>query len=139
MLLKVAKEFRWEMGHRLSWHTEGCQTPHGHSYRMAVELLGTLNQNGMVIDYGDIKKVVEPILESLDHSIMLAQDDPILPYFQEQEFKVTAVPFHPTAENIALWFIDQLKPSFQPHPNLKTLTVRVYETKSALAEASIEL
>ena len=138
MVVKVAKEFRWEMGHRLSYHTEGCANLHGHSYRMAVELEGTLDDGGMVIDYGTIKDLVTPLLEKLDHSTMLHDtDEEVKTFLQNQNMKVVLVPFYPTAENMAIWFCDQLKPAFQSHKNLQKLTVRLHETQSATAEVSI--
>lgn len=140
MVLKVAKEFRWEMGHRLSYHEDGCQNLHGHSYRMAVELEGTRNEGGMVLDYGKIKEIVTPLLERLDHSTMLHDEDQkVISFFKDQNMKTVLVPFHPTAENMVVWFLEQLEPHFRPYPNLSRLTVRVYETRSALAEGSVPL
>ena len=93
MVLKIAKEFRWEMGHRLSYHQEGCQNLHGHSYRMAVEVEGTLNEGGMVLDYGEIKKLVTPIIDRLDHATMLHQDDTeVVTFLCEQGMKTVPRP-----------------------------------------------
>jgi len=49
--MKIAKEFRWEMGHRLPEHTGLCRNIHGHSYRMVVEITGDVLANGMIIDF----------------------------------------------------------------------------------------
>ena len=38
--MKIAKEFRWEMGHRLPEHFGLCKNIHGHSYKMVVEFEG---------------------------------------------------------------------------------------------------
>lgn len=140
MVVKIAKEFRWEMGHRLSYHQEGCQNLHGHSYRMAVELEGILDDGGMVLDYGTIKTIVTPLLESLDHATMVHEEDAeVLAFLRSQNMKVAAVPFHPTAENMAIWFLEELKPALRPYANLQKLTVRVCETQSAMAEVSTRL
>ncbi len=140
MVVKIAKEFRWEMGHRLSYHQEGCENLHGHSYRMAVEVEGTLDEGGMVLDYGTIKKVVTPLLENLDHATMIHEDDTVVKEFLAyQNMKTVVVPFHPTAENMAIWFLDQLKESFHKYSNLQKVTIRVYETNSAMAEVSDRL
>ena len=40
--MKIAKEFRWEMGHRLPEHFGLCKNIHGHSYKMIVEFEGEL-------------------------------------------------------------------------------------------------
>lgn len=140
MLVKVSKEFRWEMGHRLSYHQEGCQTLHGHSYRMTIELVGERDSGGMVLDYGIIKSIVDPLLERLDHSTMLHEEDTeVIAFFNEQNMKATIVPFHPTAENMAIWIGESLKPEFQIYNNLSALTVRVCETVSAAAEVTLSL
>lgn len=137
MLVKIAKEFRWEMGHRLSYHKDGCQNLHGHSYKMAVELVGTQNEGGMVLDYGEIKTLITPLIESLDHSTMLHQDDQeVVAFMSKQNMKTVLVPFHPTAENIAIWFLNQLKPQLSAYNNLKNLTIRVHETATATAEVT---
>ncbi len=49
---RIAKEFHWEMGHRLPFHQGGCQNIHGHSYTMRVEIIGTIDPaTGMVIEH----------------------------------------------------------------------------------------
>ena len=42
-VMKIAKEFNWEMGHRLPEHFGKCKNIHGHSYKMMVELEGDLD------------------------------------------------------------------------------------------------
>ena len=55
--MKIAKEFRWEMGHRLLEHKGKCYNLHGHSYKLLVEFGGEVEPNGMVMDYFDVKKI----------------------------------------------------------------------------------
>ncbi len=64
-LIRVTKEFPFEMAHVL-WNYDGpCKNVHGHSYRLFVTLSGypsddPLNpKNGMVIDFSDLKKIVK--------------------------------------------------------------------------------
>ena len=52
--MRISKEFRWEMGHRLQLHKGLCKNLHGHSYKMEVELTGDVLENGMVLDYYDL-------------------------------------------------------------------------------------
>ena len=40
--MKVAKEFKWEMGHRLPEHFGNCKNIHGHSYKMIAEFEGEI-------------------------------------------------------------------------------------------------
>ncbi|MDA3844331.1 MAG: 6-carboxytetrahydropterin synthase, partial [Candidatus Kapabacteria bacterium] len=67
MKTKIAKNFDWEMSHRLPNHDGLCRNIHGHSYKMRVELEGEPNKQSMVIDYYDMKLVISPLLEKLDH------------------------------------------------------------------------
>lgn len=67
--MKIAKEFHWEMGHCLPEHFGNCKNIHGHSYKMMVELEGTQDESGMIMDYYDLKKIVNPVIEKLDHGI----------------------------------------------------------------------
>ena len=71
--MKIAKEFRWEMGHRLQCHKGKCINLHGHSYKLLVEFIGNVEDNGMVMDYFDVKEVVGPIVEELDHSVVISK------------------------------------------------------------------
>lgn len=65
-----------------------CQRPHGHNWRVKVVCqTEKLDQNGMVIDFTKIKKVVN----QLDHQNL----NEILP-------------FNPTAEHIAEWIAKQI-------------------------------
>jgi len=41
--MKIAKEFKWEMGHRLPEHFGQCKNIHGHSYKMLVEFEGEID------------------------------------------------------------------------------------------------
>jgi 6-pyruvoyltetrahydropterin/6-carboxytetrahydropterin synthase len=64
-IIRVTKEFSFEMAHAL-WNYDGpCRNVHGHSYRLFVTLTGTpaIDQqnpkNGMVIDFTDNKNIVK--------------------------------------------------------------------------------
>lgn len=71
----VAKTFKWEAAHRLPRHEGKCKHIHGHSYKMTVEFEGEPNANGMVIDFNDIKKIIQPHIDNIDHSTMIAEGD----------------------------------------------------------------
>jgi 6-pyruvoyltetrahydropterin/6-carboxytetrahydropterin synthase len=92
MTTKIAKEFHWEMAHRLPFHTGGCQNLHGHSYKLWVQLEGEPNDKGMVVDYFDLKAVVEPLVKQLDHSFLCDRsDDVMVQFFRENPLKVNYV------------------------------------------------
>lgn len=123
------------MGHRIPWHTGGCQNVHGHSYRLIVELEGEVEDGGMVTDYGDISACVKPILAELDHSYMIdPSDHEMRKTLTELGLKMTEVPFVSTAENIVLWLGERLKPSLL-RGTVQSMRLTVKETASTSASA----
>lgn len=62
------KEFRFESSHILSRHPGKCSRLHGHSWVLRVTVSGDIDpKTGFVMDYGDIKAAVQPIVDELDH------------------------------------------------------------------------
>lgn len=140
MRAKIAKNFTWEMSHRLPYHKAACRNIHGHSYKMRVELEGETNENGMVMDYYDIKKTVLPLLNKMDHSFICDPNDKLMINFlKENDFRYIIMDNYSTAENIVHYILNELKPQFQKLRNLKTLKIRLQESAEVFAEHSIEL
>jgi len=132
--MKIAKEFRWEMGHRLPFHEGKCKNLHGHSYKCMVELNGNIVDGKMVLDYYDVKKVIEPIIENLDHSfIVWAGDKELIELLDKMNSKKVVVDFQTTAENLCLFLLDEIKKSNLPE-NIKGIKVKVFETENTYAE-----
>lgn len=137
--MKIAKEFRWEMGHRLPDHFGLCKNIHGHSYKMLVEFDGELNEQGMIIDYYDVEKTINPIIEKLDHAFMVNKDDiMVLEFLEKMRSKKVVVDFQSTAENICLYLLNEMKKSDLPK-NVNDIKVRVYETSHDYAEETLNL
>jgi 6-pyruvoyltetrahydropterin/6-carboxytetrahydropterin synthase len=70
MQAELVKTFRFEAAHSLPNVPEGhkCKRLHGHSYRVDIHVTGRPDpKTGWVIDFGDIKRCVEPVLDELDH------------------------------------------------------------------------
>jgi len=137
--MKIAKAFDWEMGHRLPFHKGKCKNLHGHSYKLRLEVEGEPDEQGMLIDFYDIKAIVHPIIENLDHAFMVFKNDlPLIEALKNLNSKMVLVDFHSTAENICQYFIDELKNIRLPE-NLVRITARIYETEDSYAESHIEL
>ncbi|MFZ1280252.1 MAG: 6-carboxytetrahydropterin synthase [Ignavibacteriaceae bacterium] len=137
--MKIAKEFRWEMGHRLPEHFGLCKNIHGHSYKMLVEFEGELDQNQMVIDYYDVEKIINPVIEKLDHAFMVNVNDKIvLEFLEKMNSKKVIVDFNSTAENICSFLFSEIKKCSLPS-NISSIKVRVYETQFDYAEESLRL
>lgn len=137
--MKIAKEFRWEMGHRLPEHFGLCKNIHGHSYRMIVEFEGKLNKDQMVIDYYDVEKIINPIINQLDHAFMVNKDDKVvLEFLEKMNSKKVVVDFDATAENICKYLLNEISKSSLPD-NVTLVKVRVYETQFDYAEDELKL
>ncbi len=132
--MKIAKEFTWEMGHRLPFHEGKCKNLHGHSYKCMIEVTGEPDENGMVLDYYELKKITEPIFEELDHSfIVWNEDKELIDALSKLNSRMVVVNFQTTAENICFYLLDKIKSAKLPS-NIKALKVRVMETENTYAE-----
>ena len=136
----ITKEFRWEMGHRLPFHNGLCKNLHGHSYRMIVSLEGELDLNGFLLDYFELKQIVQPLVDTLDHAFMCSSDDAtVLHFLEEHDMKKLIVDFNTTAENISLWFAESIKDEIKSYKNIDAIDVTIFETPTASATRRIEL
>jgi 6-pyruvoyltetrahydropterin/6-carboxytetrahydropterin synthase len=137
--MKVAKEFKWEMGHRLPEHFGNCKNIHGHSYRMIVEFEGELNKDEMIIDFYDIDKIIKPLVERLDHAFMVNKNDKdVLAFLDKIKSKKFIVEFNSTVENICKFALEEIK-KFDLPQNVFSISVRVHETNEDYAEEKIIL
>ncbi len=135
MVCKVGKIFKWEMSHRLPFHEGQCKYVHGHSYKMLVELEGETDENGIVVDYYEINKVVAPLLGRIDHAFLCDKNDQqMIEFLGKNNFKTFHMPDFTTSENMVFFFMKLLAPEFGKFDNLHTLMLRVYETDDAYAE-----
>lgn len=111
--MTIYKEFEFDAAHNLTQVPEGhkCSNLHGHTFKLIVFLRGNINPDrGWVVDYGDIKEAMEPLLEQLDHAVLNE-----LPGIQ-----------NPTSENLCVWIWERLKPAI---PQL--FKIELKETKSS--------
>lgn len=128
------------MAHRLPFHTGGCRNIHGHSYSMTIELSGEPDSNGMVLDYFDMKSIVQPYVDEVDHAFLCTTSDQVVAGFLETSgSKAVYVDFPTTAENIAAWFFSRLADEFVVFKNIRELRVAVAETENSSAEVSGEI
>src|SRR4030095_14808050 len=112
--MKIAKEYRWAMGRRLPFHNGLCKNVHGHSYRMVVEVTGSLNKNGMVIDFFDLNKIINPIIDKYDHAFLCWENDEALrDFLLENKMKNIIVGYHSTVENICTDFSQKIAQKLQ--------------------------
>lgn len=74
MGMTIAKEYGFEAAHHLPHHDGPCAFEHGHSYKVWFIIEGEMqmsegfSDSQMVMDYGTLSEIVEPIIDQLDHS-----------------------------------------------------------------------
>ena len=115
MNIRITKEFDFEAAHALDGYSGKCQDIHGHSYHLEMTFIGTpkseigLSDCGMVVDFGDIKKIVKTqILPLFDHRLILRKDT----RFKEIESineRIRLVDYQPTCENMLIEIVEILK------------------------------
>lgn len=71
--MEIFKSFTFDSAHYLPNVPEGhkCKNMHGHTYHLSVYIKGTPHPHyGWVMDFGDLKAIISPIIEQLDHHIL---------------------------------------------------------------------
>jgi len=113
----------FDSAHQLRDYVGKCARIHGHTWQVEVEVTGReLDDNGMLIDFGVLKRHVNDIIGALDHR-----------YLNElAAFKEGGL--NPTAENIARYIYEQVAVQLANyHPSVNIEAVRVWESPNASA------
>lgn len=108
----VVKRFKFDAAHFIPDYEGPCGQLHGHTYVLEVGVEGYAGKSGMVIDFGDLTKVVrERILQYVDHTDL------------NQLLGI------PTAENIVYWIRQELRRAWEDF-NLpgQVILIRLWET-----------
>ncbi|HEY5611000.1 MAG TPA: 6-carboxytetrahydropterin synthase QueD [Thermoanaerobaculia bacterium] len=106
-IVELVKDFRFEAAHHLPNlpPDHKCRRMHGHSFRGEIAVRGEVDpRTGWLIDFSDLKNVVKPLLDQLDHYLL--NDVPGLE--------------NPTSEMLAIWIWKRLKPAL---PQLFRVTI----------------
>ena len=111
-------------------HAGKCRFLHGHNAKVTIKVAAEyLDENGMVMDFSDLKSVVKNFLdEQLDHQMLLHKDDPAVPVLQSIGEHIRLLDVHPTAEALAKLIFDHIADN-----NIKPLEVTLWETESCFA------
>lgn len=127
------------------YNHEKCSRLHGHNYDVQFEIIGDLDEHFFVVDFFEVKKRVSEIVDNLDHAVLIAQESKFIKITKEKgqikvdfnqkhyEFPEVDVRLLPlpatTAECLAKYFYDKLKPQF---PKYK-MKVDVGESEGSVA------
>ena len=121
MLHYITKEFRFEAAHHLPGYDGPCANVHGHSYKLQVTVGGEVTDKHseyandyMVMDFKDLKEVVDSIIRDFDHSDLN---------------KFFAIP---TAECMARYIYKEVKKKLPL--DIKLAHVRLWETETSFVD-----
>src|SRR5690606_22454273 len=128
----------WESAHRLPWHDGACKNLHGHSYRMVVELEGEPGPRGMLIDFQDLKRALQPLVDAWDHATLIAADDAaLLDAVRALGSRYFVLPYDSTSENLCQYVVDYLGTEaidvLLLH-RINMIRVRIQETETSYAD-----
>ncbi len=140
--IRITKEFSFETGHALYGYDGKCRNVHGHSYKLSVTVIGTPIADtshvklGMVIDFGDLKKIVKEDIEDVfDHATVFNKNTPHVELARELKKRghnVILVDYQPTSENMVLDFVQKIKKKLPDTIELHSL--KLQETETSYAE-----
>lgn len=115
--LKILNHF--SAAHQLTMVGERCENLHGHNWRVEVCVKGEkLNEAGVLVDFGVIKKHVKTIMQRLDHHFLNE-----LPYFKDSQ---------PSSENLAIYIAKNLQGMID-EPGVTVSRVTTWESDNACA------
>lgn len=135
-MYKIEKRFTLPIGHRLSKNKGRCFSIHGHNFIVLVGIKAkTLNENDMVMDFSDLKDLVEVFLDNLDHCLLLnVVDSEIGMRLKDLGTRVKLLPYDPTAEKLAEEIYVHTKESLSiSYPDVIIDYVTVYENENSKA------
>lgn len=87
----LSKDFTFDAAHFLTHYHGKCEYLHGHTYRLRVTVEGSIQANGLILDFGILKNIVK---------------DRILLRFDHRSLNDTFE--NPTVENVCKWIWEEL-------------------------------
>lgn len=140
--IRITKLFSFETGHALYGYDGKCKNVHGHSYKLSVTVIGkpisdtTHIKHGMVIDFGDLKKIVKAeIVDVFDHATVFNKNTPhveLAKELKDRGHNVLLVDYQPTSEMMVIDFAKKIKTHLPQHIALHSL--KLQETETSFAE-----
>ena len=127
----LKQEARLDSAHFLYRYDGKFRNLHGHRWRIVLEvqteeLKDDLQHKGMYVDFGELKKDLRDIADSMDHALIIEKNslkETTLEALKSENFRIIELDFRPTAENMAKYFYEKIK---ELGYSMKSVTV--YET-----------
>jgi len=141
-LIRITKHFDFEAAHALYGYDGKCKNIHGHSYQLFVTVIGSPihdenhPKNGMVMDFGDLKKIVKnQIISKFDHALVLNENTPhknLAETLKEYSNKTILVKYQPTSELMLVDFAKRIEKELPD--TIKLHNLKLFETSNSYAE-----
>lgn len=139
-VVRITKEFSFEMAHALYGYDGPCKNVHGHSYKLVVTVVGspisdtTNPKQGMIMDFTDLKVIVKPIVEELDHATILNANSAHKQLAEKNDLfdKLVLVAYQPTCENMLIDIAQRIQ--IQLPLTVKLHHLKLQETPTSYAE-----
>ncbi|MCL2561958.1 MAG: 6-carboxytetrahydropterin synthase [Rikenellaceae bacterium] len=141
-MIRLTREFSFEMSHVLGGYDGSCSEIHGHSYRLFVTVKGVPSADpadpklGMVTDFGMLKRTIEELVVSVyDHSFIIREtpaDAEFVAALRRRFTRIHVVGWQPTCENILVHLAAMIVPALPSGVALHSL--RLHETANSFAE-----
>ena len=111
-MYQLKTEADFDSAHFLSGYTGKCSNIHGHRWHVEIEIESRKlekdgQERGMLVDFGDLKKDLKQLADSMDHTLIYEENTlrpKTLEALDEEGFHLVKVPFRPTAENFSEHF-----------------------------------
>jgi len=92
---------------------DGAPRLHGHTFRISVCLAGTVDQDGMILDFSIVDKFLDTVSDELNYSLLapISDRDAIESLVASAPFMIKAVylPAPATAETLGTWVCERLR------------------------------
>lgn len=139
-MISATRYHDFSCGHRVCGHESKCAYLHGHNYRVYFTVTSIdLDKVGRVLDFSVINtRLCQWLEKNWDHRMLIWAADPLYSSLQVLDpLGVVAVPFNPTAEQMAAYLLHTVGPQQLQGLNVLLYKVVVEETRkcSATAEA----
>jgi 6-pyruvoyltetrahydropterin/6-carboxytetrahydropterin synthase len=120
-----------------------CGRLHGHTYAVHTKIYGTLDENGIIIDFSLLKKKLRNIVDTLDHKIIIPDKNTNITITKDQtsitlnslgktytfpkEDCVLLPIFSSSAENLSLYILDALIDELKEFSSINAIEIGVDE------------
>jgi len=85
--IEIEKQYlHFSAAHFTIFSAQDRERLHGHNFRLAVEITGEIDDNGLCFDYAIYKKILKDLCYQYDEYTLIAEDSPYLEISSDEEY-----------------------------------------------------